>query len=534
MVKRSESLHTISGLQKFPVELLAHIFEDVIEADCSGFCKFSKFAAVWALSQTCRKWREVAITTPTLWNVILTDTFLYKEFHASGVIQALRLFLERSRPLPVSWHIVFGEDSGAPEKSFEGNAEIFSLLLSHSSRWRHVQIDSFDGGHIVKRLCETKELTSLHSLVVTGSIHRNHHLSPSDPVVKAGVLAIARNLVEASLLCGFDGYGFDLVPSPKLCLPWTRLKELTFTAEALQDFLAIAASLTSVEYLRIVCYFHSTASTATTSRPQLVLPKVHSLDLSEEYESILEVMAHLTLPKLEDLRIQPDASSAISSREMTELLPSIVRLQERSVSVGGTGIRVLRVIARTFSARQAPELSRVLGEVEELHLFHFDNEGECIDDTKVLKNFKKKNMFPRLRSLHILLPYANPRNFTFLPVLIDVVKARRPPLRAGARTRSNIGPTLAYIEQLSLNIESSSAPTYIRVVKSTALFEKLLRYADRGLDLCGGHLEKGRWVSDYRDTHWSEMKEKRRIQRFRLGPYIEKGTDEVRDEDVEL
>ncbi|KAK7043129.1 hypothetical protein VNI00_008483 [Paramarasmius palmivorus] len=489
---------SIASSPRFPAELLTHIFEDVVASDMESFC-LTKSAAIWPLTQTCQSWRKVAVTAPTLWNLIRTSTVFFGNApRPRHLPQLFKLFLERSQPLPISFIIEFGSDQDDSE-SFTFNQELFNLLACHSSRWRHVQMLDFDG-RVIQQLCQVKDLPILHSLHLCGQVNRKHHPSPADPLEVRG-LATAPALVEAVLSLSFDGYDFEDVPSPKLGLHWAQLRELTFSVQLPQDFLEIAASLTSVECLHVAIGTSENANIADN----ILLPRVHSLELSGDDRGIVEVASRLVLPKLQNLRLATSLDSFETVRASSRFLSSIVGLQKRCVDMGGSSIRSLQVTAHALSSATARQLKESLHDVEELYLLQFDNEGEHANDAQVIKHLKE-NVFPRLRKLGMVIPYSKPRNFTFLSVLADVIKARQSALNREG---------LAQLEQVSLSMPRGGRPKHITVKgENTELFEQLEMFGKQGLDLCGGHLEGGKWVSTPHDTDWNRIKEKRRIARM--------------------
>ncbi|KAF7334545.1 F-box domain-containing protein [Mycena venus] len=81
------------------------------------------------LTQICRKWRQVALATPTLWRAI-TLSFYRIPFERQGQISD---FLTRSGSCPLS---IRNDDIGLSEPI----AEVFSTVALHRARWEYLYL----------------------------------------------------------------------------------------------------------------------------------------------------------------------------------------------------------------------------------------------------------------------------------------------------------------------------------------------------------------------------------------------------------
>ncbi|KAF9039208.1 hypothetical protein BJ165DRAFT_1496831 [Panaeolus papilionaceus] len=130
----------VSPLRRLPPELLQEIF--LIGAAQQNINKFIFFDVVhgepvssWAVAGVCRKWRNVALSTPELWNVLPHLTFERVNFHAHKLQYSKFEFLLRySGNLPLHLYIE-ARTPWLPE-----TCPVLDLLIQHSERWETVVV----------------------------------------------------------------------------------------------------------------------------------------------------------------------------------------------------------------------------------------------------------------------------------------------------------------------------------------------------------------------------------------------------------
>ncbi|KAI4521282.1 hypothetical protein K525DRAFT_201641 [Schizophyllum commune Loenen D] len=132
------SYTTVACVQSLPIELLVIIFEFVVEPHKSHYGHQLR-----SLTGTCRMWREVAFSTPTLWTTIYlhwsTLSRPSPRRPRAALVEA-QLKWSANRPIDVFVHV---EDSS----EITGYAsEPWKLLLRSSSRWKTATI-VVDGGY---------------------------------------------------------------------------------------------------------------------------------------------------------------------------------------------------------------------------------------------------------------------------------------------------------------------------------------------------------------------------------------------------
>ncbi|KAJ6602812.1 hypothetical protein DFH09DRAFT_1270637 [Mycena vulgaris] len=83
------------------------------------------------LTQICRKWREIALTTPALWRAI--SLYYVEENSRDGQVQTLESWLTRSGVFPLSIQM---EDAYSDLPSFE----ILDAIVPHRARWEYAKL----------------------------------------------------------------------------------------------------------------------------------------------------------------------------------------------------------------------------------------------------------------------------------------------------------------------------------------------------------------------------------------------------------
>ncbi|KAK7052166.1 F-box domain-containing protein [Favolaschia claudopus] len=147
----------------------------------------------FTLTHICRRWREIALTTPELWRAI------HLGFGGETAALLAPLWLERSGCLPLSIRVA---DSPAELLDFQS---IFGALIPHRARWEQLDLNLYN----------PKDLEVLDGplpLLRTLSVYLDDHLR--NPLLLQTV-----PLLRTAVL---DDYGLL-----GLILPWSQLTSLT-------------------------------------------------------------------------------------------------------------------------------------------------------------------------------------------------------------------------------------------------------------------------------------------------------------------
>ncbi len=121
-----EVVNNMCGLASLPNELVARIFDYVVNGDAS-LTNPNRWKAAVALSHVCQYFWETAVSCPQLWSNI----------SRSSEIAASCLSRSKNAPLDVELMVTFGTGAFQNVLQFE---QLSLGSLSHSSRWRSLGI----------------------------------------------------------------------------------------------------------------------------------------------------------------------------------------------------------------------------------------------------------------------------------------------------------------------------------------------------------------------------------------------------------
>ena len=265
----------LSPVRRLMPELLAEVFRYCLPRN---YRKKGAHKAVMLPSHVCRHWRNVALSTPTLWtNIVLCITD--ENFESRTTL--MTTWFSRSGALPLLFTLEGRENVGP----------IITFLLQHCNRWQNV---NFSVPFKTHRCLETAKgnLQHLETINIQGT-HTNtsysiEHIFDSAPRLRK--VSFDRRL----MLNGLGG-------------SWTQLTELdTGTVSyTLGDCLALLQSMRSLQKLGIRVD-HGDGVVERHHRHPFSHPLVSLCDRAERVDRTL--FDHNTLPSLRNLYIcEPDS-----------------------------------------------------------------------------------------------------------------------------------------------------------------------------------------------------------------------------------
>ncbi|KAJ6507761.1 hypothetical protein C8R47DRAFT_1099485 [Mycena vitilis] len=266
----------LSALRKLPNELLVQIFLACREDTVLGVGEL-RFASSWIMTRVCGLWREVAISTPSLWAVI--DVSRWSKGYTSErcLIQLLTQQIQWSGavPLTLQWE--------QPKTlSEEGRQSMLELLLSVAHRWRdaNLVLSHQDYADVFKH---QRSFPLLHKLGLSRT-------EPSSREYTFPACPLLRDLA--------------LPPQPsleRLDFPWAQLRTCRFSASPPGDVLALIRlmpNLVEASIDRTRNIQHQDHHTETTS------PTLQRLSIALYGDGTEDLLRALLAPALQHLVVE--------------------------------------------------------------------------------------------------------------------------------------------------------------------------------------------------------------------------------------
>jgi hypothetical protein len=298
-----------------PNEILSHIFQLILlDPEENPACSFS-------ISQVCVRWRDLAISSPSLWARV-AFTFPIEKFQFSYA----RLALERSGSQPLSLLM----DCRDPEWDWEEDGHSFrneymeailENLLPHAARWKSVDLltDTWAPIHIFLRLTKSlDDISQLESLSLSRCnayfAARGQVFQPialRDPIPLFGG-AVAPRLTEVALV----GVHLDWVNSGLRNLTTLAFKYHALDVlPSLSQFAAMLESSPHLEHLSIIGWGPRLDPESLSIVTSIVLPSLTKLSfgfIDMAYGT--QLLSLFQLPSLRELGLE-DADRVVSPLE---------------------------------------------------------------------------------------------------------------------------------------------------------------------------------------------------------------------------
>ncbi|KAJ7841551.1 hypothetical protein B0H13DRAFT_2676767 [Mycena leptocephala] len=220
------------------------------------------------LTQICRKWREIALGTPSLWSALTT-------YHGGInipfdlVIHAFDIWLNRSRCCPVSLQF------DATDSQMDV-AEFLAILVPHRARWESLciylspsHLPLLDGPMPLLRYLDLRLDSSTDTKAVTFEVPLLHSVVLND---------------DAAL---------------SVILPWAQLTSLNLLCVYPHDCVPILQQTSSL----VRCKLELFDPYSNRPGPDITLPCLESLTLDQGRESVIGFLETLIVPALRSLEI---------------------------------------------------------------------------------------------------------------------------------------------------------------------------------------------------------------------------------------
>ncbi|KAK1235196.1 hypothetical protein PQX77_001591 [Marasmius sp. AFHP31] len=477
-----------SAIFGLPEEILIIVFEHLVEADVGGHT-MSRKAGPWVVAQTCRRWRHLALSTPSLWTLIRINTLLLPR----QPMTMLRLWLERSQALPLSCLLLLHHHPSTPDVE----NDILQLVMENSYRWRHLDVDLKFRHDLYSRIVSTGDLRlpvlqSLRILVNFALGAANNQPDPETSLPSAATWT-APALTGASLLI-FAPSSFESIP----ILPWSQLTELAISFATSTSFNEIMTSLTRLER----CHLHLGSQFIVAGQAVRLAPSLRRLEVAGPLSSVVNGLSCLVCNGLVELGLNPPGISTLPHLTARRLLESISHFQDRS----SCQLQQLRIPITLFSFPESARVADSLSTVQALHLRVEHRTGA----REAIWTIKTSDIFPNLKELYLIVykDGIGPGEFfaSLLFEIVDMVEARRA-LPAGSSQCTQL-------QCLEIDTIKYGGRPNTSLPVNQEVAERLSTLERDGLILLG-RVADGEWRPQHPATsHWDLEANTRRWARF--------------------
>ncbi|KAJ7866360.1 hypothetical protein B0H13DRAFT_2281471 [Mycena leptocephala] len=222
------------------------------------------------LTHVCRRWREIALSTATLWSAI--GTSYDDDLSLKQQIQIFDLWLKRSRFCPLSLQIGGGT----------GIDEFLAVVVPHRARWEHLELED----------------TSLACLpIIDGPMPLLRHLN----------LSLYDSFTDAPEVFAFRDAPLlrTVILSPdaasSIILPWAQLTSLTLFNVYPRECVPILQKTTNLVHCKLEVSFDS-----GNDEPGLDITLPYLESLSIDQYPVTDFLEKFIVPALRSLKIPED------------------------------------------------------------------------------------------------------------------------------------------------------------------------------------------------------------------------------------
>ncbi len=256
----------LAPIRRLPRDVLEIVFAFVPSSEDS----LNTRSAPWSLAHICYAWRDIVLSTPSLWAKIdICPPYTRDSLTILG--RYLQLSGEYPLDISISFQHTFGEDYSS----------ILSLILQHATRWKRMQIQL--NGSITEVDIVMSELSTV-----------------------AGKLPLLEEVFFHSVGLLADVYTEMLVTAPSLrrawLLPFNSVRQTPLNAN-LTHFSGGVACLEDIQHIMrlptlIDCYLKLTDNDCLTHTTPLRNDRIQRFSTNTP-----NILTKLTLPSLEELRL---------------------------------------------------------------------------------------------------------------------------------------------------------------------------------------------------------------------------------------
>ncbi|KAL0069613.1 hypothetical protein AAF712_003271 [Marasmius tenuissimus] len=393
--KRSRLTHKIqrfrsllAPVHRLPTEMLANIFKHAIHGK-SYHERISRTQAstVFTLSMVCGRWREIILSTPSLWSYVslqLEDWMYDEEYdedegtrhvatdmevETSRLARIVQLFLKRSQSTQLDLDLNFVLSSPSETRTYIAVRRLCDVLFPTAQRWRSLNISGQTLASDNQTLYSLfSKLSSLKHLALPGRFWSGRPLSGCPSLTS---ISLREDVIPVMLLVpwqqvkrlDFSGYSGSIQKAVDVLRPCSGVEDLTLELApfAISTDLPVVVPLVRSFTVKGFNAFRADSNSISIFQC-LSLPKVSALSITgDETHLVVEAFAdflrrsscnitHLTIQVSDEYRADMDTVIPF-----LRLLPTlkVLRLEE-SRGYGGTRQNecVSRTLLRQLSSHQ--------------------------------------------------------------------------------------------------------------------------------------------------------------------------------------
>ncbi|KAJ6532686.1 hypothetical protein DFH09DRAFT_1370184 [Mycena vulgaris] len=240
------------------------------------------------LGQICRKWREIALTTPALWRAVAL--LFLKQQRREPNLGLLDAFLTRSGSCPLTIKLVYYDTISDSDPS-PRIAPFLQKIASHCARWEHLKL--YVPHHSLRSI--TGPLPFLRSLQIGVPTADPEPSENTDGSILTSAFLTAPLLRQVNLRSYQDVYS--------TILPWSQLTVLTVELVFPGECITILNLAVNLVYCKLLI---SSDDLDPSSLRDLTLCRLETLVLIDMFPSLgfhTRFINPLTLPALRKLHV---------------------------------------------------------------------------------------------------------------------------------------------------------------------------------------------------------------------------------------
>lgn len=287
-----------------PNEIVSEIFLQCVSSSNRADRIPSGRKAPLILGQICHKWRQIALSTPSLWTTI--ELRLGNHETHENQLHLLETWLSRSRDCPLSLSIhyempMISIGFGISYGDYSGDVrEFIKAILPHCRRWEYLElIVPFQNLTLIHREIETPLLRDLTVGITNLDQIHAYGDDPDDPKWPIQMFDHAPKFREVIFALGFDATVFRF--------PWEQMTSISIIQpHSPNDLATVLRSSPNVGYFMGELAAPSIHQpTPADVEPIPPLAHLHSLNLTADAHShaYVGLLEKLTLPALRVLRL---------------------------------------------------------------------------------------------------------------------------------------------------------------------------------------------------------------------------------------